>query len=142
LSQSEGWLVKNHRSRMLRLHLILLTIAVTGAIALVGAGGAQAATVINGPVDLGNATSFGVLGASAVTNTGPSVINGDVGVSPGTSITGFSGPPNGSLTGTLHQTDAFAAQAQSDLTTAYNNAAGLTPTTSGLGDLTGKSLTP
>jgi hypothetical protein len=105
-------------------------------------GVAQAATTIDGPIDLGGATTFGVLGASAVTNTGLTVIAGDLGVSPGTSITGFTGPPDGSFTGTLHQTDAFAALGQTDLTTAINTAASLTPTTSGLGELSGLSLTP
>ncbi|WP_240148295.1 ice-binding family protein [Diaminobutyricibacter tongyongensis] len=131
-----------HTSNSFRPGLLIVTIALGGAIALLGSGGAQAATVINGPIGLGNATTFGVLGASAVTNTGPSVINGDVGVSPGTSITGFGGPPAGTLTGTIHATDTVAGQAQTDLTTAFNTAAGLTPTTSGLGELGGKSLTP
>ena len=88
-------------------------------------GGASAATVIDGPVNLGTASTYGVLGASAVTNTGPSVINGDLGLSPGTSITGFGGAPNGVVNGTTHQTDAAAAQAQRDTTTAYNVAASL-----------------
>jgi Ice-binding-like/Putative Ig domain len=109
-------------------------------LALVPGGAAHAATTIDGPIDLGAAATFGVLGASTVTNTGPSVINGDVGVSPGTSITGFF--PPGTFTGTLHATDAVAAQAQTDLTTAINTAASLTPTTSGLANLTGLSLTP
>ena len=122
-----------------------ITIASAGLLLVAGmslmySGPAHAATTIDGPINLGGATTFGVLGASAVTNTGPSVINGDVGVSPGTSITGF--PVPGSFTGTLHQTDAVAGQAQSDLTTAFNVAAGLTPTSSGLGDLSGLSLTP
>ncbi|GGM53881.1 ice-binding family protein [Microbacterium saperdae] len=106
---------------------------------LSSASSANAATTIDGPIDLGTATPFAVLAASAVTNTGPSVLNGDVGLSPETAVTGF---PPAVVNGTLHQTDAVAAQAQADLTTAYNVAAGLTPLTSGLGDLTGASLTP
>jgi hypothetical protein len=108
-------------------------------IMLASASSANAATTIDGPIDLGTAAPFAVLGASAVTNTGPSVLNGDVGVSPETSVTGF---PPAVVNGTLHQTDAVAAQAQADLTTAYNVAAGLTPLQSGLGDLTGASLVP
>ena len=107
-----------------------------------GPAAAHADTTLDGPVDIGTAAPFGVLGASAVTNTGPTVVDGDVGVSPGSSITGFGGPPQGTLTGTLHQTDAVAAQAQTDVTTAFNTAGGLTPTTSGIGELNGLSLTP
>lgn len=77
-----------------------------------------------------------------MTNTGPTVVTGDVGVDPGTSITGFTGPPSGSNTGAVNQTNSAAAQAQADLLTAYNNAAGLSPTTSGLSQLNGKSLSP
>lgn len=106
------------------------------------AGAAQAATTIDGPVDLGTSAAFGILGASTVTNTGPSVINGDIGVSPGTAITGFAGAPDGIYTGALHQTDATAGGAQRDLTTAYNTAASLTPTTSGVAELDGLSLSP
>jgi Ice-binding-like/Putative Ig domain len=103
------------------------------------AGTAQAATSLDGPIDLGTAAPFGVLASSTVTNTGPSVIAGDVGVSPGTSITGF---PPGTLTGTIHQTDATATQAKADTLTAFNAAASLTPTTSGLSQLSGLSLSP
>jgi len=110
--------------------------------ALMSSGAAQAAVTIDGPIDLGDASTFGVLGGSAVTNTGPTVVDGDIGVSPGSSITAFTGPPDGSFTGDEHRTDAFALQAQSDLTTAFNAGAGLTPTTSGLGDLSGLSLSP
>ncbi len=86
-------------------------------------------------VNLGTAANFGVLGGSAVTNTGPSVVNGSLGVSPGSAITGF--PPGTVVApGIIHSADAVAAQAQVDLATAYSNAAGL-PT---LVDLTGIDL--
>jgi len=72
-------------------------------------------------VGLGTARSFAVLAGTTVTNTGPSVVTGDLGVSPGTAITGF---PPGLVIGTQHAADAVAAQAQADLTVAYNDAAG------------------
>nr|WP_323848182.1 ice-binding family protein [Curtobacterium flaccumfaciens]WQM79235.1 ice-binding family protein [Curtobacterium flaccumfaciens pv. poinsettiae]WQM79303.1 ice-binding family protein [Curtobacterium flaccumfaciens pv. poinsettiae]WQM79509.1 ice-binding family protein [Curtobacterium flaccumfaciens pv. poinsettiae]WRK13088.1 ice-binding family protein [Curtobacterium flaccumfaciens pv. poinsettiae] len=130
-------------SRFLRPALIAFTgVGLAAAMALMTTSAASAATVIDGPVNLGTASTYGVLGASAVTNTGPSVINGDLGLSPGTSITGFGGAPNGVVNGTTHQTDAAAAQAQRDTTTAYNVAASLSPTQTGLTELNGLSLSP
>jgi len=87
------------------------------------------------PVNLGTAAPFVVLGGSTVTNTGPSVLNGDLGVSPGTSLPGFNAAV---VNGTIHANDAVAAQAQADLTTAYNVAAGQ-PVPPG-NDLTGIDL--
>src|SRR5271157_5882785 len=92
------------------------------------------------PVDLGTALSFAVLGASAVTNTGPSVLDGDLGLYPGTSITGF---PPGIVNGVIHNTDAVAQGAQADALIAYNVLAGLTPDANLTGtDLGGLTLIP
>ena len=91
---------------------------------------AHAATL----VDLGTAGSFAVLAGSTVTNTGTSIIWGNVGVSPGSAITGF---PPGIVHGTIYSADATASQAQSDLTTAYSVAAAAQPSTT---NLTGQDL--
>ncbi|GHB26422.1 ice-binding family protein [Streptomyces chryseus] len=79
------------------------------------------ALAIATPVPLGTAASFSVLAGSEVTNTGPSVIDHDLGVHPGTAISGF---PPGIVLGAVHSADAVALQAKSDLVQAYNNAAG------------------
>lgn len=117
-------------------------LGLTAALLLGTGGPASAATVLDGPVDLGTAATYGVLATSEITNTGPSVVNGDVGLSPGTSITGFGGLADGVVNGTVHQTDAEAAQAQDDATGAYTIAASLSPTQTGVGELNGLSLTP
>ena len=80
----------------------------------------QRATAQSAPT-LGTAQSFAVLGASTVTNTGPTVITGNLGVSPGTAITGF--PPGLVAGGAIHAADAVALKAQADNTAAYNNLA-------------------
>lgn len=70
---------------------------------------------------LGAADTFAILAGSTVTNNGPTMIIGDVGVSPGTAIIGF--PPGTISGGSFHSADAPAAAAQASLTTAYNAAA-------------------
>jgi hypothetical protein len=92
------------------------------------------------PVALGTASGFTVLAGSTVTNTGPTVVTGDLGVSPGNAVTGF---PPGTVNGTIHAADATAATAKTDLTTAFNDAAGRTTgAISVSGDLTGLTLAP
>lgn len=91
-------------------------------------------------VGLGTAAPFAVLAGSAITNTGPSVISGNIGLSPGTSIVGF--PPGVQSTGVTDQTTAVASQAKNDTTTAYLDAAGRTPFTTVASDLGGTTLLP
>ena len=69
-----------------------------------------------------------------VTSTGATTVNGNLGISPGSALTGF--PPGVVANGTIHQGDAVAAQAQTDLTTVYNQLAGDACST----DLTGQNL--
>jgi len=73
-------------------------------------------------VQLGTVSPFVVLGGATVTNTGPSVLNGDLGVAPGTALVGFGLPAV--VNGATHDNDGVAQQAQADLATAYDVAAG------------------
>jgi hypothetical protein len=101
---------------------------------------------LNAQISLGPTVgTFGVLAGSTVTNSGPTLVIGNLGVSPGTAITGFMGiAPGGPgiVNGTIHSADAFAAQAQNELTTAYNAAAGAASTATKNGDLGGQTLFP
>jgi len=112
-----------------------VTAAFAVALLLIGEGGAQAAQA---SVGLGTVQSFAVLGGTTVTNTGPSLISGNLGVSPGSAVTGF--PPGTVSNGTIHSADAVAAQAQADTTTAYNDAAGRSPSAVVTADLGGQTL--
>ncbi len=92
---------------------------------------------------LGSAETFGVLGATTVTNTGPSIISGDLGVSPGSAITGF--PPGIVVNGAIHANDGVATAAHADFDTAYGEFAGLaSPPANNLSDqdLGGMTLIP
>ncbi|GAC1330161.1 MAG: hypothetical protein NVSMB17_07260 [Candidatus Dormibacteria bacterium] len=99
-------------------------IAAFGVAALLTQVGAAIAATATAP-DLGTATSFAVLAGQTVTDSAPpSTLGGDLGVYPGTAITG-----NPSVSGSIHKGDDVARIAQADLKTAYDKAAGETPCT-------------
>ncbi len=106
------------------------------ALAIAIACAAAPVAVQASTVDLATAKAFVVIAGATVTNTGPSVLNGDLGVSPGTALVGF-GPP-AVVNGATHATDAVAAKAQLDLTTAYDTAAA--QPVSGANDLSNTDL--
>ncbi|HEY8763049.1 MAG TPA: ice-binding family protein [Solirubrobacteraceae bacterium] len=101
---------------------------------LVFAGDAQAATA---PVGLGSAKPFSVLAGSTVTNTGPTTLFGDLGLDPGTSITGA---PH--ALGSTHINDGVALSAKNSLVVSYDDAAGRPATTLASKELGGKTFTP
>ncbi len=107
------------------------TALLAAGIAVLPGTAAEAAS----PVLLGTAAQNGVLAGQGVTNTGPSVIFGNVATQPAAAVTGF---PPGLVNGAIHRADAVALQAKSDLTTAYTDAAGRTGAAVGpqLGGLT------
>jgi hypothetical protein len=97
------------------------------------AAASSPANAADAKVGLGTAAGYSVLAGQTVTNTGASVLAEDLGLSPGTAVTGF---PPGILLGAEHVADAVALKAQSDLTTAFVDADGR-PTS---GDVTDKNL--
>lgn len=105
-----------------------------GACSLLLTAPAAAATA---RVPLATAAPFATLAGSTITNTGPSVLNGDLGLHPGTAVTGF---PPGLVNGEMHVTDAVALQAKSDLTNAYLDAAGRPATATAAPDIGGRTL--
>lgn len=98
-------------------------------------------STVQSTVILGGASTFAILAGSTVTSTGGTTITGDLGLSPGSSISGF---PPATVTGTKHIDDTLAAQAKRALTTAYNDAAGRTCTdmVTLSGNIGGLTLTP
>jgi Ice-binding-like len=104
-------------------------------VALLSAASFNAALAATAP-PMGSAASFAVLGSSTVTCTGPSVITGNLGVSPGSAVTGFPVPCTVAGGGAIYSAEAVALQAQLDAQTAYNDLV-FEPCTT---DLTGQDL--
>lgn len=98
-------------------------------------------STVQAKVSLGAASSLAILAGSAISNTGATVITGDLALSPGSSVGGF---PPGILNGTKHINDSIATKAKLDLTAAYNDAAGRTATdiVTLSGNIGGLTLTP
>jgi len=97
------------------------------------------AQVAQQQIVLGSASTFAILAGSTVTNTGQTVINGDLGVSPGSAVTGF---PPGIINGATHAGDNAAAQAKNDVLSAYNDGAARLGAAVLPGNLGGLTFTP
>jgi Ice-binding-like/PEP-CTERM motif len=125
--------MKSRAVRCLALSFLLLPLLILNAYA-----GSCAVTFTSSC--LGSAGSYAVLAGSTVTNTGSSVLYGNVGVWAGSAVTGF--PPGILVGGTIYAGNAVAQGAQSALTTAYIDAAGLAPTVTLTGISGSMTLTP
>jgi len=91
------------------------------------------------PVDLGSAANFAILAGSTITSTGNSIVTGDIGLNPGTTVTGF---PPAILNGIFHFADPVAATAQLYLTSAILDATGRTNSITIATELGGTTLNP
>ncbi|SKC67631.1 ice-binding family protein [Okibacterium fritillariae] len=111
-------------------------LAVAGTAALIINLGAPAAFAAEAPVGLGAVASYSVLGGETVTNTGLTVLDGDLGTTPGSAITGF--PPG--IVGGTTRVEAAAADAKASLLVAYDDARSRATTASVAGDLVGQTL--
>src|ERR1017187_5717377 len=128
-----------HQTVLRSLRLSFDTLLVTGiAFLTLAPFGTQSAMAATATVNLGTASTYAVLAGSTITNTGPTTISGDIGLSPGTSLTGF--PPGSQTSGTTHIADGPALDAQNDLGRASVDAAGRTPFVTVAGDLGGSTL--
>jgi hypothetical protein len=100
----------------------------------------QRATASELPVALGTADTYAVLAGQTATSTGQSILLGNLGVSPGSAVTGF---PPGVVLGRINRANTASAAAQRDLTIAYNDAKGRSTAPVAIsGNLGGRTLTP
>ena len=132
--------MKNIMKKFYKNPIAVLAVAFTFGIAglLITTTTSNLAVLAVTSVNLGTADSFAVLAGSTITNNGSSVINGNIGLSPGSVVTGF---PSGIINGTQQIANSTAVQAQIGLTTAYGNALGQTPVSTIPVELGGTSKT-
>jgi hypothetical protein len=121
------------------------TIAIAISALIIGAN--SIAALASTAPGLGTASTYAVLAGTTVTNTGNTVLSGNLGVSPGSACTGFPAPCTGGgpgvvNAGTIHAGDAAALQAQTDLTAAYGVAASSPCNSTSLAPWGGQTLTP
>ncbi len=96
-------------------------------------------------VDLGAASSYAVLAGTTITSTGFTVVDGDLGVSPGATISGFAGfggGGDGIVNGSIHANDVSAGDAHTDMVAAYNLLSGETATVTGVTSFANTTVTP
>jgi Ice-binding-like len=130
--------VRDRRPTNIRRGTTVLAIGIVGAITCIGFTGSSAFGAA--AIDLGSATPDAVVAGTTITNTGNSVLTGDISLSPGTSIVGF---PPGTASGTTDAADALSLAAQTSATAAYVVAASKTPfTTLAGGTVGGLTLSP
>lgn len=108
--------------------------------ASIGPDAAKTCPIVKGDVPLGSATSFAVLGGTTVTSTGATILDGNLGVSPGTSITGFG--PGVVKHGSIYPGGPVPSQAQADLATGYNYTVLLQNPTALPADIGGTTIAP
>lgn len=112
---------------------------------LIGFAGLSSWLNAQAVVDLGSAADYAVLAHTSITSTGLTVVTGDLGVSSGATITGFSGFGGGgagTVNGVIHAADASAVEARADMLTAYNLITAQTPTVTGVTAFANTTLSP
>lgn len=127
-------------SHSFRRPIMAVGTAVPLAALLFFAAAGSPAAAAESAVGLGVAGSYAVLGGETVTNEGPTVVTGNLGVSPGSAVTGFL--PGTLVNGVQHAADVEAAAARAAFTTGYNDAAGRSPSVVGLTELANMNLVP
>lgn len=125
--------------KLSKIALLIACVAAPAGLIVVSNGSNAQAADLTVAVPIGSASQYSVLAASTVTNTGLTTLARSLGLSPGTAITGF--PPGVvSSQGQINVANASAQQAQADLGSGFNNAAGRALNGTTPADLAGQNL--